>query len=260
MKQVSETQEKESLELKLESIIGRVTELKSLMTLFSKQVQAPQHTASSAKRSAQSHHKHSQRAYTSDELDVLRRSSTVNGQIFLPWLDDIDVNEQFKYPHVFNDDYGLLTLSKKQKEHFIQWKRPSEILAGKHHASTYVMIEQISPVSIIQDIVTDCSFVASLCITAAYEVRFKKQLITRVIFPQNDMGNPIYNPSGKYMVKLWINGIPRKIIVDDLLPVDKRDNLLCSYTTTANELWVSIIEKAYMKLNGGYDFPGSNSG
>jgi calpain-7 len=66
--------------------------------------------------------------------------------------------------------------------------------------------------------------------------------------------------SGKYMVKLHFNGIPRKIIVDDFLPVDKSDNVICARSSNKNELWVSIIEKAYMKVNGGFDFPGSNSG
>ena len=61
------------------------------------------------------------------------------------------------------------------------------------------------------------------------------------------------------MVKLWLNGVERRVLVDDLLPVDARGKLLCSHTKTANgslELWVPILEKAYMKLCGGYDFPG----
>jgi len=51
-----------------------------------------------------------------------------------------------------------------------------------------------------------------------------------------------------------------KQVVDDYLPVSKVGTLMCTFSTNKNELWPSIIEKAYMKLMGGYDFPGSNSG
>jgi calpain-7 len=201
-----------------------------------------------------------------EELDVLRRSSTINGKIHFPWL-DVDLQEQFVYPSKFNDPDGLLRLSADQLgttvvgrgknvgDKFESWKRPYQITPG-----TPVMISQISAYSITQDVIGDCSFVSSLCIGAAYERKFNKQLITSIIYPQNRKGQPVYNPSGKYMVKLHFNGIPRKIIVDDLLPVDKSDNLICARSTNKDELWVSIIEKAYMKVNGGFDFPGSNSG
>ncbi|OQR88718.1 calpain-like protease [Thraustotheca clavata] len=192
--------------------------------------------------------------FTSEELDVLRRSSIINGRLFQPWI-VTDGYERFDVNEHFIDPDGFLSMSPQQMEKLDKWVRPTGYGTGKP-----VMIAAISPYCIVQDVVTDCSFVASLCITAAYEQRFQKKLITKIIYPQDEHGNPLVNPGGKYFVKLWANGVPRKVVVDDCLPLGYNGVLLCSCTTTPNELWVSIIEKAYLKVNGGYDFPGSNSG
>lgn len=106
------------------------------------------------------------------------------GNLYLPFMPEVDLQgphkEQFTLPRPFEDPDGLLALSPKQRKHLGGWKRPAEFMktpSGKPPC----MINLISPYTITQDLVSDCSFVASLCITAAYERRFKKQLITRCV-------------------------------------------------------------------------------
>ncbi|XP_077667330.1 calpain-7 isoform X5 [Eretmochelys imbricata] len=190
--------------------------------------------------------------YTAEEIEVLRKTSKINGVEYVPFM-SVDLRERFAFPVPFSDKCGKLPLSPKQKAMFSKWVRPDDL------TNNPTMIYTVSSFSIKQTIVSDCSFVASLAISAAYERRYNKKLITSIIYPQNKKGEPEYNPCGKYMVKLHINGVPRKVIIDDQLPVDHSGELLCSYSNNRSELWVSLIEKAYMKVMGGYDFPGSNS-
>ncbi|CAO3568001.1 unnamed protein product [Mortierella alpina] len=190
---------------------------------------------------------------TPQELQVLKTTMLINNKKYHPWS-DLDVKDLLREKGPFTDPDGMLPLSDKQISKFGSWKRVSQIMENPK------MICLISSTSIVQDIVTDCSFVASLCVSASYERRWKKQLIRACIYPRNKFGEPCYNPHGKYLVKLTFNGIARRVVVDDYLPVSKSGTLMCTFSTNKNELWPSIIEKAYMKLMGGYDFPGSNSG
>ena len=70
-----------------------------------------------------------------------------------------------------------------------------------------------------------------------------------IIHPQNRSGEPIINPHGRYMISFNLNGCRRKVELDDRLPVGKYGELLCSYSSNDDEFWISIIEKAYMKVS-----------
>ncbi|KAJ2656472.1 cysteine protease [Coemansia sp. RSA 1199] len=188
---------------------------------------------------------------TDDETQVVRITSHINGLTFLPWLDN-DESENFAMPDYFTDKDGLLTLSRKQQRKLWQWRRASHLYGQPQ------IFGQYGCGHIVQETVTDCSFVAALCVSVEYEHRFKRQLITQHVYPQGRNGMPVFNPAGKYMVKLFVNGLWRRVVIDDLLPVGETGKLLCTYSITG-DVGQSLMEKAFLKVMGGYDFPGSNA-
>ena len=68
------------------------------------------------------------------------------------------------------------------------------------------------------------------------------------IYPQKD-GIPFYNPKGKYIIKLYQHGKPRKIIIDDRIPCNRNHEYILPHCEQIEELWPAIFLKALLKLN-----------
>jgi hypothetical protein len=72
--------------------------------------------------------------------------------------------------------------------------------------------------------------------------------VLKNIYPQVD-GMPVYNPSGRYWVKLYFLGKPRKIEIDDVFPFDGYTfRFLYPMAEYGNILWPLILTKALYKL------------
>lgn len=82
------------------------------------------------------------------------------------------------------------------------------------------------------------------------------------MYPYNHQkGRPMISKSGKYIFRMHFNGCFRQVVVDDRLPVSRNNRTLFVVDRkNPNLLWPALLEKAYLKVRGGYDFPGSNSG
>lgn len=72
---------------------------------------------------------------------------------------------------------------------------------------------------------------------------------------------PQMSKNGKYVFRIYFNGTWRQVAIDDRLPASSTDRTLYVVDRANPKLiWPALVEKAYLKIRGGYDFPGSNSG
>ncbi|CAD2108963.1 calpain, putative [Plasmodium vinckei petteri] len=175
----------------------------------------------------------------------------VNGFQLYGWLN-------FKW----TDPDGFLELSIRQKKKFHAWKRLSDL-----YVNPIVMSPNLYNNCIRQGFVADCSFLSSLTVLIEYEKKHNVPVLSSIISPyisdytQKNKNWPIFNPSGMYICRLNCNGIQRKIIIDDYVPVKSNNSLLVAYSNNEKELWVTLLEKAFVKLMGGsYSMFGSNPG
>ena len=68
------------------------------------------------------------------------------------------------------------------------------------------------------------------------------------IYPQKD-GVPVYNPKGKYVIKLYLMGKERKVVIDDSIPFTYDDEFVFPGCEDIKEIWPVLFTKAIIKLN-----------
>lgn len=201
------------------------------------------------------------RTLSTRESILLLQSSKLNGSIYPPWTFEPDALDFVEQP-IFQDDMTF-TLPEALKHDFKGWQRSNSI--DQHievHRPRVPGSEEFDQCAdLVQDITTDCSVVASL--TAM--TRPPPELYTlwaHVFHPWDyEKQEPTLSYSGKYVFRLYFNGCYRKVIIDDRLPMSKTDRKM--YVIDRNSpgnMWPALLEKAYLKVRGGYDFPGSDSG
>lgn len=196
------------------------------------------------------------------EMEMAKRieflSSKIGNSMFYPWVENSD---EFDVPRADRERYmdsdGVPKLSEKQMRIFSRWERPEVALGG-----VQPVMEGDGAETLCQDSLEDCSFVASLLSILFYERRHGVKLLKKNIYPQASDGKLKVAQDGKYWVRLNVNGAIRKVVVDDFLPVTKDQSVHSLFVrSTGNTalLWPAILEKAYLKLMGGYNFLGSYS-
>lgn len=192
-------------------------------------------------------------------LDVSQKiiylSSKIGNFMFYPWRRAPLLYFPSKSSVFFNDPDGLLKLSDSQYEVFKSWERPTVALG------TLPVMGTDGAETLCQDYLDDCSIVASLLSIYFLEKRASKNILLKNLYPQDSSGAAIVSPSGIYCVKLFVNGCERMVTVDDYLPTTKtkENSLFIRSQSNPGLLWPAILEKAYLKVMGGYNFLGSYS-
>ncbi|WFD44252.1 cysteine protease [Malassezia psittaci] len=134
---------------------------------------------------------------------------------------------------------------------------------AQYRRCTYPIFDATTPVrggEICQGECTDCSFVASLECAAEYDALWGTQLAHGALYPRNEHG-PCASTTGVYQVRFHLNGCTSEVIIDDNLPMNSNDELLCaSIKQNRKQQWQALLEKAFLCVHrSSYDFSGSTA-
>ncbi|KFY39876.1 hypothetical protein V494_03780, partial [Pseudogymnoascus sp. VKM F-4513 (FW-928)] len=208
----------------------------------------------------------SRRQLPTREEVILLEGSKLHGLIFPPWVSEPD-EQEFAAPNgeIYTDP-SKINISNNHADSPGDWGRPSDLLGGglqdDSTSREQPTMQAAADIDLVQDVTADCSVVASLCAAVARPGGTYGKLLERIFYPYDSaQGIPKMSKNGKYIFRLHFNGCFRKVVIDDRLPAPRNSRRLYVFDRqNPGLLWPALLEKAYLKVRGGYDFPGSNSG
>ncbi|KAI4386305.1 hypothetical protein MLD38_004246 [Melastoma candidum] len=123
-----------------------------------------------------------------------------------------------------------------------EWMRPAELLKESHvDSSPCLFLETANPSDVCQGRLGDCWFLSAVAVLTEAS-RISEVIIT-----------PEYNEEGIYTIRFCIQGEWVPVVVDDWIPCEYPGKPAFATSRKVNELWVSVLEKAYAKLHGSYE-------
>ncbi|KAL0906783.1 hypothetical protein M5K25_025304 [Dendrobium thyrsiflorum] len=123
-----------------------------------------------------------------------------------------------------------------------EWRRPTDIVKESSIGSSPCLFSgTVNSSDVCQGRLGDCWFLSAVAVLTDVS------RISEVIITQD------YNDEGIYTIRFCIQGEWVPVVVDDWIPCEAPGKPAFATSKKRNELWVSILEKAYAKLHGSYE-------
>ncbi len=135
------------------------------------------------------------------------------------------------------NDWNVIDKTRLDYYSRLVWMRTSELDFNQG-----IQNENITPNDVVQGTIGNCYFLSALSSLAQYPQRVMSLFV-----------NLEYQKVGMYIIRFYVNGEAKNIVIDDYIPVDPSTNKPAFTKSKNRKLWPVIFEKAWAKILGGYE-------